>query len=47
MEDVMKTLKIVAKPVEAIRPTDVTWEDWVRLGGAIAGMVLAIDGFSS
>jgi hypothetical protein len=40
----MKRLKIEAKKVEAIRPTDATWEDWLRFGGAVIGMVLAIDG---
>ena len=40
----MKVLKIVAKPVESIRPTDTTWEEWVRLVVAGLGLVLAIDG---
>jgi hypothetical protein len=43
----MKTLKIEAVRLEPIKPTDATWEDWLRLAGATISMVLAIDGLCS
>ena len=40
----MTRLTIVAKPVEAIKPTDATWEEWLRFGISVGSLLLAIEG---
>ena len=39
----MKVLKIEAKPLEPIRLTQDTWQEWLRFGAAAIGLGLAIE----
>jgi hypothetical protein len=39
----MKVLKIEAKPLEPIRLTDDTWQEWLRFAAAAIGMILSIE----